>query len=163
MSESTEAALAKVEAGIELVRDSERFRQYLAFCGKFHKYSFANQMLIWMQRPNAQLVAGFHTWLALQRHVRKGEKGIMILAPMTHSRKVEKLNDENEEQTRLYFRPVYVFDVTQTEGEPLPSPVSKRMGKDVGLRASLALVADAEGLAVGREARPDESANGFYV
>ena len=161
MSESTEAALAKVEAGIEAVRDSERFREYLAFCGKFHKYSFANQMLIWMQRPNAQLVAGFHTWLTLQRHVRKGEKGIMILAPMTHKRKVEKQDDENEEQTHLYFRPVFVFDVTQTEGEPLPSPVAKLTGDDVGQWASLALVAGTEGLVVSREARPDELANGF--
>ena len=63
-------------------------------------------MLIWMQRPNAQLVAGFHTWLALQRHVRKGEKGIMILAPVTHKRKVEKQDDENEEPSLVIPSPL---------------------------------------------------------
>ena len=163
MSESTQAALVKIEAGIEAVRDSDRFREYLAFCGRFHKYSFANQMLIWTQRPHAQLVAGFHTWLTLGRHVRKGEKGIMILAPMTHKRKAESQDDESEEQTHLYFRPVYVFEVTQTEGNELPSPVRKLQGDDAGRWVRLAEVASAEGLTVSREARPDESANGFYL
>lgn len=163
MSESTQAALARIEAGIEAVRDSDRFREYLAFCGRFHKYSFANQMLIWTQKPNAQLVAGFHTWLTLGRHVRKGEKGIMILAPMTHKRKADSQDDESEEHTHLYFRPVYVFEVTQTEGDELPSPVEKLKGDDVGRWGRLADVACAEGLTVSREARPDESANGFYV
>jgi hypothetical protein len=64
MSESTQTALAKIEAGIEAVRESDCFREHLAFCGRFHKYSFSNRILIWSQRPDAQLVAGFHTWRA---------------------------------------------------------------------------------------------------
>jgi antirestriction protein ArdC len=163
MSEATRTALTKIEAGIEAVRDSKRFREYLAFCGRFHKYSFANQILIWSQKPIAQLVAGFHTWLKLKRYVRKGEKGIMILAPMAHRRKVEEQEDENDEGARLYFRPVYVFDVSQTEGEELPSPVTKLKGDDAGLWQALAAIASAQGLTVSREARPGEAANGFYV
>ncbi len=163
MSESTQTALAKIEAGIEAVRESDRFREYLAFCGRFHKYSFGNQMLIWTQRPDAQLVAGFHTWRTIGRSVRKGEKGIVILAPMAHKRKDENNADEEEGESHLYFRPVYVFDVSQTDGKDLPSPVRTLVGDAPGLWETLKTVADAEGIAVSREALPGQSANGFYV
>jgi hypothetical protein len=162
MSESTQTALAKIEAGIEAVRHGDRFREYLAFCGRFHKYSFANQILIWSQRPNAELVAGFHTWRTLGRSVLKGEKGLVILAPMAYRRKDENKDDVEEGEPHLYFRPVYVFDVSQTDGKDLPSPVRTLEGDDARLWETLKTVADAEGLAVSREALPTESANGLY-
>jgi hypothetical protein len=60
--------MEKIEAGIEAVMNSDRFREYLAFCGRFHQYSFANRMLIWSQKPDAGLVAGFHTWKRANRY-----------------------------------------------------------------------------------------------
>jgi antirestriction protein ArdC len=170
MSQSTaasnkQAALDRIEAGIEAVRDSARFREYLAFCAKFHKYSFGNRMLIFSQRPDAHHVAGFQTWLSVGRHVRRGEKGIMILAPMALKKKNEPEEPEGEEaQPITFFRPVYVFDVSQTEGDELPSPVDELGGQDdLGLWERLAAIASAERLSIARDVRPGESANGFYI
>ena len=164
MSDTTRTALEKIEAGIEAVRNSDRFREYLAFCGRFHKYSFANRILIWSQKPDAGLVAGFNTWKRLNRYVCKGEKGIMILAPMTGKRRSEAEEDEeNEEQSFRYFKPVYVFDVSQTEGEDLPSPNQRLTGDDDGVWSVLETVARAEAISINREALPGQSANGFYV
>lgn len=162
MSESTRIAMEKIEAGIEAVRNSDRFREYLAFCGRFHKYSFANRMLIWSQKPDAELVTGFHTWKKLNRHVSKGEKGIMILAPMT-SRRPNDDDEDEKEQTYRYFRPVYVFDVTQTEGEELPSPNQRLTGNDAGIWRVLESIARAESLSISSEELAGQSANGFYV
>ena len=121
-------------------------------------------MLIWSQRPTATLVAGFHTWLTLKRHVCKGEKGIMILAPMTSKRTSEPEDEEKvEDQAFRYFRPVYVFDVSQTDGEDLPALTQQLSGDDAGIWLLLSAVAEGEGITTSREARPDESANGFYV
>jgi antirestriction protein ArdC len=163
MSQSTQEALARIEQGIEAARDSKRFREYLAFCGRFHRYSVANQLLIWTQRPTATLVAGFRGWSTTGRHVRKGEKGIMILAPMPHKRKVGSEDDEPQEAMAVHFRPVHVFDVSQTEGDELPTPVTPLRGDDGGIWEMLATVAKAERLNLSREARADELASGFYV
>ena len=90
--------------------------QYLASMAKFRNYSFGNIMLIARQKPDATNVAGFRTWNSLGRFVRRGEKGIFILAPMvSNSRKnnasEEQAEDAKENQPRLYgFRAVYVFD-----------------------------------------------------
>lgn len=165
MSEATRTAMEKIEAGIEAVRNSARFRDYLAFCGRFHKYSFANRMLIWSQKPDAELVAGFQTWKRLNRYVCKGETGIMILAPMTGKRRSEAEDDdkENEEQSFRHFKPVYVFDVSQTDGEDLPSPSQRLSGDDAGIWLLLSQIAAAEGITVSRDEVPGQSANGFYV
>lgn len=105
---------------------SETLCRYLAMLARFHRYSYGNVLLIASQRPEATHVAGFHTWKKLGRYVKKGEKGILILAPVTFRRtKVgdEEVTDEAEDtETVLRFRGVYVFDVTQTDGEPLPTP-----------------------------------------
>src|SRR5688572_33061229 len=77
---------ARLKRGIEEVKDSERFREYLRFASRFHQYSLNNRLLIWLQRPNASQVAGFQTWKSLGRSVRKGEKGIAILAPVAFRR-----------------------------------------------------------------------------
>jgi hypothetical protein len=100
--------------------------QYLGAMAKFRNYSFGNIMLIARQKPDATHVAGYRTWTSLGRFVRRGEKGIFILAPMVRNKRT---NDENTEQNAdakgtqrtLYgFRGVHVFDVTQTEGQELP-------------------------------------------
>ncbi len=104
---------------------SERITQYLAMLAKFHRYSFGNVLLILSQNPDATHVAGFGTWKQMGRFVKKGEKGIVIIAPMSIRPKSDK--PEGEEQSErdkpiLRFRGVYVFDVSQTDGEPLPEP-----------------------------------------
>ncbi len=100
---------------------SEVLKVYLAVMSRFHKYSWGNILLIYTQRPDATHVAGFHSWLKLQRHVRKGEKGIVILAPMVGRKKPDASEVAEDERTQLFgFRAAHVFDVAQTEGEDLP-------------------------------------------
>ncbi|MEA3427846.1 MAG: ArdC-like ssDNA-binding domain-containing protein [Thermodesulfobacteriota bacterium] len=114
---------------IKSEKSSETLLNYLDFCSKFHRYSFNNKILIWMSMPKATNVAGFHSWKKLGRSVKKGEKGIPIFAPMRVKQKVEPTDNEgvteedenaHQDQDRLFFKVVYVWDVSQTEGEPLP-------------------------------------------
>jgi len=100
---------------------SEALTNYLAAVAKFHRYSFQNILLIARQCPQATRVAGFHTWRSLGRFVKKGEKGLMILAPLV--RKVESADECNpENESRIVgFRAAYVFDISQTDGAPLPT------------------------------------------
>jgi len=87
---------------------------------RFHKYSWHNVCRIASQRPTATRVAGFQTWRTLGRCVRKGEKGIAILAPIIGRKRDDPVDDEA--RTIRGFRAAYVFDVTQTDGDPLPAP-----------------------------------------
>ena len=99
---------------------SETLRNYLAAMARFHRYSLHNVMLIVSQRPDATRVAGFHTWKQLGRTVKRGAKGIMILAPLVLSKsKEEATPEEGHSKMALGFRVVYVFDQIDTEGEPL--------------------------------------------
>lgn len=103
----------------EAARMSETMQRYLETCAKFHQYSPNNLWLILIAKPEATQVAGFCKWRELGRHVRKGEKGIPILAPLTQ--KTE--DDDGIAQYQIRgFQVVYVFDLSQTEGEPLPEP-----------------------------------------
>lgn len=129
---------AGIEKGIMELFESDRYRNYLTTMSRFHKYSLNNVMLIHAQRPNATLVAGFSKWEnSFGRHVKKGEKGIQILAPTPYKIKVDKekldpdtklpmLDDEGKpiteekEVTIPMFKVVSVFDVSQTDGKPLP-------------------------------------------
>ena len=120
--EATDYLVASLEAG-----HSEVLTQYLGAMAKFHTYSFGN-VLIARQKPSATNVAGVRTWNSLGRFVRRGEKGILILAPMVSRKRqpVEETTvergDEKNPQPQLYgFRAVYVFDISQTEGKDLPS------------------------------------------
>jgi hypothetical protein len=100
--------------------ESEALKTYLRVMSRFHRYSWGNVLLIYSQRADATHVAGFHAWLKIHRYVRKGEKGIVILAPMVGRKKSDDQLPEDE-QTRLFgFRAAHVFDVSQTDGEPLP-------------------------------------------
>ena len=112
---------------------SEVLSQYLSAMAKFHTYSFGNILLIARQKPTASNVAGVRTWNTLGRFVKRGEKGIMILAPMVGRRspdrnevateiKTDNAADERKPVQQLYgFRAVYVFDISQTEGKELPT------------------------------------------
>jgi len=105
--------------------NSAQLDRFLAAISRFHAYSVRNIFLILSQKPDATHVAGFRTWRSLGRHVKKGEMGIAILAPMLvrkagHDREASD-GDEDPERI-LRFRVVHVFDVSQTEGEPLPEP-----------------------------------------
>lgn len=97
---------------------SEQLLRYLDCCSQFHQYSFRNIMLAFSQREDLTQLAGMRQWNKLGRHIRKGEKGIMILAPMSVSDKRAGQDDPDARIT--LFRPVYVFDVSQTEGAELP-------------------------------------------
>lgn len=97
---------------------SDTLQRYLAAMANFHNYSFGNLMLIVMQRPDASHVAGFNAWKKLGRFVRKGEKGIAIIAPMILKRDEARL--ESDKDTIVRFKVAHVFDITQTDGEPLP-------------------------------------------
>jgi hypothetical protein len=100
---------------------SDRLTALLKTMARFHRYSFHNIALIAMQCPTATRVAGFQTWRSMGRFVRRGEKGIAILAPIVGRRAIETVSDESEPlKSVVAFRAVHVFDVAQTDGEPLP-------------------------------------------
>ena len=115
--------LAKeVKDGVAMIQDSEDWKRCLDINSKFWKYSFGNQMLIAIQKPNATRVAGFQTWKGLDRCVKKGEHGIRILAPLLVKVKDKDEQAEEEAQRVLKgFRTVSVFDLSQTEGKELPT------------------------------------------
>jgi antirestriction protein ArdC len=122
------AVLQKLEEGTEAILTSEGFQRYLTLASKFHQYSFQNTILIMVQRPEATLVNAYERWKKLNRQVQKGEHGIKIFYPMV--RKIEEADPDTgelSEETRLVsFGVGNVFDVSQTEGEPLPEPPDVR-------------------------------------
>ncbi len=115
MDEAIEELTAALNAG-----HTEELTRYLAAIGRFHRYSLHNVMLITLQKPTATHVAGFHTWNKLGRHVRKGEKGIFILAPLVRKKEVVETDTESADRVLLGFRGCAVFDYSQTEGQELP-------------------------------------------
>ena len=126
--EKVQEALERLDAGVVGFFQSNNFREYLKFMGRFHHYSLNNQILIGMQKPGAVYLAGYKDWQnKFHRHVKRGEKGILILAPVI--KKVEVLTgrkDENgdpefgQEKRVVGFTTAYVYDASQTDGEPLP-------------------------------------------
>lgn len=113
--------LKSLEDGVKGVFDSEKYKRYLEFCGKFHHYSFNNIILILMQCPNAQMCASYATWKSLKMQVRKGERGIKILCPVPYSyMNKDNSNEGDETETTVNgvrFKVGYVFDVSQVDGE----------------------------------------------
>jgi len=110
--------LEKLIREIRKEKSNESILQYLDFCSRFHGYSFRNTLLIWASKPDATYVAGFKAWQKMGRRIKKGEKGIAIFAPMKV--KSATLDQEEEEEERIIYKVVYVWDVSQTEGKPLP-------------------------------------------
>ena len=100
---------------------SDRLQQYLDVMARFPHYSFNNCLLVALQFPQATLVQGFHAWKKLGRSVKKGEKGIGIIAPLIGKQKDEEArSDEGSQRAIFGFKVVHVFDVSQTEGDELP-------------------------------------------
>jgi hypothetical protein len=129
---------------------SEVLTQYLSAMGRFHNYSFGNIMLIARQKPDATNVAGLRTWNSLGRFVKRGEKGILILAPMIGRKKTdsaaEATEDAKQTQAQLYgFRAVYVFDINQTEGKDLPT-LTEVQGDVGGYRERLVKFVESHGI-----------------
>ena len=137
---------AGIEQGIKELFESEKYMRYLSVMSRFHRYSVNNTMLIYMQKPDATLVAGYNKWKnQFERHVKRGEHGITIIAPTPFKKKIEeqKLDPdtkapildadgkavmEEKEIEIPMFRPVKVFDVSQTDGKPLPELASSLSG-----------------------------------
>ncbi|MDP9069272.1 MAG: ArdC family protein [Actinomycetota bacterium] len=110
------AAHDKLQDAVAEIVSGDDWKRMLKIASKFHRYSFNNHLMIFLQRPDATVVAGFNRWKSLGRSVKKGEKGIAIFAPCRYRTKVE--NHAGEEQTVQQirgFRVVYVFDISQTE------------------------------------------------
>ena len=108
--------IADLEAG-----RSETLTAYLTAMSRFHKYSFNNAILIHAQCKIATQVAGYKTWFGFGRHVKRGAKGIVILVPMVYRRRDQKkLIEKEPEECSVGFTTGFVFDVSQTEGEPIP-------------------------------------------
>ena len=137
---------AGIEQGIKELFESEKYMRYLSVMSRFHRYSVNNTMLIYMQKPDATLVAGYNKWKnQFERHVKKGEHGITIIAPTPVKKKIEEqkldpdtkapildaegkaVMEEREVEIPM-FRPVKVFDVSQTDGKPLPELASSLSG-----------------------------------
>ncbi|CUM79665.1 Antirestriction protein [Blautia hydrogenotrophica] len=135
----------KIEAGIREVFDSGKYAEYLKVMSRFPTYSVNNQMLIRLQRPNATKVAGYNKWQQFERHVKRGEHGITIIAPTPYKKKIEeqkldpdtkapvldangKVVMEEKEIEIPTFRPIKVFDYAQTEGKPLPQLAADLFG-----------------------------------
>ena len=137
---------AGIEQGIKELFESDKYRRYLSVMSRFHRYSVNNTMLIYMQRPDATLVAGYNKWKnQFSRHVKRGEHGITIIAPTPYKKKIEEqkldpdtkapmldkdgkvIMEEKEIEIPL-VRPVKVFDVSQTDGKPLPELASSLSG-----------------------------------
>ena len=138
-------AIDTLAKAVDSVRASDTFKAYLDTQARFHNYSWHNTWMIYSQRPDAEQVAGFHTWRKIGRYVRKGETGIAIFAPMRFT----KENAKGESEDRIAFRVVHVFDVTQTDGKELPTveaPNIENAADD--LLADLVRVADSRGIAV---------------
>lgn len=115
-------------------KESHEVVGYLKFMSQFHRYSFYNCLSIWFHCPEASQVAGYVTWRKLGRYVKKGEKGIPILAPCPIKKRVESEDGQEQEVVvQTLFKVVYVFDVSQTEGDPLPEAPITSSGDGKGL------------------------------
>ena len=131
--EKVQIALDRLDEGIRDFFQGNRYKEYLTTMSKLHKYSARNCILIAHQKPDASMVASYGSWKKnFNRQVKKGEKGIMILAPYKRSIEVSvpgKLDPDGkplkEKKDILAFRPVYTFDVSQTEGDPIPELVHR--------------------------------------
>lgn len=173
-----EEITAKLEKGVKDIFDGENYQAYLNFCAKLPRYSVNNQILIMMQKPDATMCQSFTNWKEVNRFVRKGEKGIRILAPAPY--KMQKEQDkmdasgkavldkdgepvkETVEVTINAFKPVSTFDISQTDGEPVPTPgVDELTGSVEGYETLLAAIKEVVPVPISFE-QIDSGAKGFY-
>lgn len=123
-SEQFDAAWQNLTDAVECAGAAQAMRSYLDIVSRFHQYSWRNVLMICSQCPDATRVASFQFWKQLGRYVRKGEKGIEIFVPVVQKQTQDDEDDEQETAFRpaIAFRSGYVFDISQTEGDPLPEP-----------------------------------------
>lgn len=176
--EQIKALTDQLEKGIKEVFTSEKYKAYLSTMEKFHSYSFNNSILIYVQKPNATMVAGFKTWQSLERQVKKGERGIRIFAPRPYKviRDVEAVDPgtgevlldpngkpimEKEERSYVRFIPVKVFDVSQTEGKALPTLTEELQGEAQNYEALMAAIKEAAQVPIRFDTWAD-SKKGYY-
>ena len=170
-----------IEQGIKELFESEKYMRYLSVMSRFHRYSVNNTMLIYMQKPDATLVAGYNKWKdQFERHVKKGEHGITIIAPTPYKKKIEeqkldpdtkapildkdgKIVTEEKEIEIPMFRPVKVFDVSQTDGKPLPELASSLSGTVENYDVFMEALRRSSPVPITIEAMPDDTDGYFYI
>ena len=172
----------KLEEGLKELFESEKYKSYLSTMSKFHNYSVNNSLLIELQRPDATLVAGYQAWQKnFKRHVKKGERGIRILAPAPYKIKEERekvdpvtgeimldqdgMPQKEEIEVKIpAFRAVSVFDVSQTDGEPLPELGAKVLLSTVeGYEDFIKAVTFVAPVPIGFEDIPGDSKGYFHT
>lgn len=159
----------KLEQGVKNLFESDNYINYLKCMSRFTDYSLNNTFLIAMQRPDSSLVAGFRKWNEMGRYVRKGEKGIKILAPCIYKSEKEDGDSEvskpdkedNEEKVLKGFRVVHVFDISQTEGEELPTIAHKLTGDVEGYSDFMSALKQVSPVPIEFK-KIEGAANGYY-
>ncbi len=148
IKEITSKAIEQLVAAVNEGR-SETLTAYLSAMAKFHRYSFRNVMLIAMQKPTATHVAGFHAWHKFGRFVKKGEKGILIITPIVRRKETPEPQEPETAENRsvVAFRGAYVFDISQTDGQPLPE-ISSVQGDPCESLERLKTLVDARAIAL---------------
>ena len=130
-----------LKEGVESVFQSDNYRQFLVTMSRFPTYSLRNQLLLWQQTGGtATYVCGYKKWQTFNRHVCKNQKGLLIIAP--NPIKLEAKSPDEEEQTIMHFRATYVYDISQTEGEDLPSLVHELTDNDASYDAIIEKLID---------------------
>jgi len=125
---------------------SDELKKYLQTMSRFHQYSLRNVMLIALQKPSATHVAGFHAWKKHGRFVKKGENGIVIIAPLVYKKETVENDDNSRNVTEINgFKGVYVFDISQTDGDKLPAFASVQ-GDPIRYQEMLGNVISANGI-----------------
>ena len=169
--QKVQIALDRLDEGVRDFFQGEHYREYLATMSKLHHYSARNCILIERQHPGADMVAGYGDWQKhFNRQVKKGEKGIMILAPFKRTVEVDVVgktdangNPQKEKKDIVSFRPVYVFAADQTEGDPLPELIHRLdFNVDGYEKIKTALVRTAGCDVIFEPMAEDSSVNGFY-
>jgi len=165
MNRSLEIIHRQLQRAVERLVDSDEWRAMLEVAARFHTYSTNNQLLIYLQCPQATRVCGYRAWQRFGRQVRKGERGIQILAPCRRVRAVESEDADEPERVQVLtgFRVVHVFDISQTDGEELPDVTPRTLSGDVpqDLVDALEKRIAAEGFMLRREAITRLSCNGY--
>lgn len=173
-----EEITSKLEKGVKDIFTTENYKEYLNFCAKLPRYSVNNQILIMLQKPDATMCQSFSGWKEMNRFVRKGEKGIRILAPSPYKMQKEQektdasgkaiLDKDGEpvketvEITVNAFKPVSTFDVSQTEGEPIPTiGVNELAGSVEGYETLLTAIKEVVPVPISFE-QIDSGAKGYF-
>jgi len=173
-----DALMTKLEAGVKDVFKSEHFKTYLQFCARLPRYSLNNQLLIMMAKPDATMCMSFNNWKEMGRSVKKGERGIRIMAPAPYKMMQEQdkkdsfgapvLDKDGEPVKEMVeveihaFKPVSTFDISQTEGEPVPTlGVDELVGSVDGYKDLFDAIVQVAGIPVEFE-KIDSGAKGYY-